>query len=35
MALMPLATADFLIAQPTNQGGSGANFMVEWVSVPR
>jgi hypothetical protein len=32
MALMPLATADVLIAQQTIEGGSGATFMVQWVS---
>jgi hypothetical protein len=32
MVLMPLATADFLIAQQTIEGGSGATFMVKWVS---
>ena len=30
--LKPLATAEFLVAQTDIEGGSGANFIVEWVS---
>ncbi len=30
--LNPLATAEFLVAQQEIEGGSGANFMVKWVS---
>jgi hypothetical protein len=30
--LKPLATAEFLVAQKEIKGGSGANFIVEWVS---
>ena len=30
--LKPLATAEFLVAQKKIEGGSGANFIVEWVS---
>ena len=30
--LKPLATAEFLVAQKEIEGGSGANFMVKWVS---
>ena len=32
MRLKPLATAEFLVAQKEIEGGSGANFIVEWVS---
>ena len=32
MLLKPLATAEFLVAQKEIEGGSGANFIVEWVS---
>ena len=32
MLLKPLATAEFLVAQREIEGGSGANFIVEWVS---
>jgi len=32
MLLKPLATAEFLVAQKEIKGGSGANFMVKWVS---
>lgn len=32
MLLKPLATAEFLVAQKEIEGGSGANFMVKWVS---
>lgn len=32
MLLKSLATAEFLVAQKEIEGGSGANFMVEWVS---
>ena len=32
MALMPPATADFLIAQQSVEAGSSANFMVAWGS---
>ena len=30
--LGPLGTQDFLVSQSDLKGGSGANFMVEWVS---
>lgn len=30
--LAPLATAEFFIGQNDQRGGSGANFIVEWVS---
>ena len=30
--LEPLATAEFLVKQKQIEGGSGANFIVEWVS---
>ena len=30
--LEPLATAEFLVKQKKIEGGSGANFIVEWVS---
>jgi hypothetical protein len=32
MLLKPMATAEFLVAQKEIEGGSGANFIVEWVS---
>jgi hypothetical protein len=32
MLLKPLATAEFLVAQKEIKGGSGANFIVEWIS---
>ena len=32
MLLKPLATAEFLVTQKEIEGGSGANFIVEWVS---
>ncbi len=32
MLLKPLATAEFLVAQKEIEGGSGANFIVEWIS---
>ncbi len=32
MLLKPLATTEFLVAQKETEGGSGANFIVEWVS---
>ena len=32
LLLKPLATAEFLVAQKEIEGGSGANFMVEWIS---
>jgi len=32
MQLDPLETTEFLVAQKKIEGGSGANFMVEWVS---
>ncbi len=30
--LSPLATAEFLVGQQDIKGGSGANFIVEWIS---
>ena len=33
--LKPLATAEFLVPQKEIEGGSGANFIVEWVSVKK
>ena len=30
--LKPLATTEFLVAQKDIEGGSGANFIVEWIS---
>ncbi len=30
--MSPLATAEFLVGQQDIKGGSGANFIVEWVS---
>ncbi len=30
--LAPLATADFVIDQADTRGGTGANFLVEWVA---
>lgn len=35
LRLAPLATTAFLIPQQDNSGGSGANFIVEWVSDRR
>ena len=35
MLLKPLATAEFLVAQKEIEGGSGANFVVEWTSDTR
>jgi hypothetical protein len=32
MLLKTLATAEFLVAEKEIEGGSGANFLVEWVS---
>ncbi len=32
MPLKPLATTEFLVAQKELEGGSGANFIVEWIS---
>ena len=32
MLLKPLATAEFLVAQKEIEGGSGANFIVDWIS---
>jgi len=32
LLLKPLATAEFLVSQKEIEGGSGANFMVEWIS---
>ena len=32
MLLKPLATIEFLVAQKEIEGGSGANFIVEWES---
>ncbi len=32
MLLKPLATTEFLVAQKEIEGGSGANFIVEWIS---
>lgn len=32
LALGPLATAEFLIESQDTEGGSGANFLVEWVA---
>ena len=32
LQLNPLATIEFLVPQQKTEGGSGANFMVEWVS---
>ncbi|MDX2231408.1 MAG: DUF3124 domain-containing protein [Leptolyngbyaceae cyanobacterium bins.349] len=33
LRLGPLATAEFLVPQQDRSGGSGANFMVEWVAA--
>lgn len=33
--LKPLATAEFLVAQQDIKGGSGANFIVEWISATK
>ena len=32
MLLKPLATIEYLVAQKEIEGGSGANFIVEWIS---
>jgi hypothetical protein len=32
MLINPLATVEFLVAQKEIEGGSGANFIVEWAS---
>lgn len=32
LRLMPFSTAEFLVEQKKTEGGSGANFIVEWVS---
>ena len=32
LQIKPLATAEFLVEQKKVEGGSGANFIVEWVS---
>ena len=32
LRLQPMATAEFAIARSDRSGGSGANFIVEWVS---
>jgi len=32
MLLKPLGTSEFLVAQKEIEGGSGANFIVEWIS---
>ena len=32
LQLKPLATAEFLVKQEKIEGGSGANFIVEWVA---
>ncbi len=32
LLLKPLATVEFLVAQKEIEGGSGANFIVEWIS---
>ena len=32
LQLNPLATIEFLVPQQQTEGGSGANFIVEWVS---
>lgn len=32
MLLQSLETAEFLVAQKSIEGGSGANFIVEWIS---
>jgi len=32
LLLKSLATAEFLVAQKEIEGGSGANFIVEWIS---
>ena len=33
LRLPPLATAEFLVEEEDESGGSGANFIVEWVSA--
>ena len=35
LGLKPLATAEFLVSAQQIEGGSGANFIVEWVSDAR
>jgi hypothetical protein len=32
LELKPLATAEFLVERNDAKGGSGANFLVDWVS---
>jgi hypothetical protein len=32
LRIAPLATAEFLVEQKNTSGGSGANFIVEWVA---
>jgi len=32
LLLKPLATAEFLVSQKEFEGGSGANFIVKWIS---
>ena len=32
LRLKPFATAEFLVEQENIKGGSGANFIVDWVS---
>jgi hypothetical protein len=32
VALAPLATAEFIVAEQDTTGGSGANFLVEWTA---
>ena len=32
MLLKPLATTEFMVAKKEIEGGSGANFIVEWIS---
>jgi hypothetical protein len=33
--LAPLATAEFIVEEHDTSGGSGANFIVEWVAAGR
>ena len=35
LQLKPFATAEFLVKQEKIEGGSGANFIVEWVAQPK
>ncbi len=35
LRLNPLATVEYLVEQKKTEGGSGANFIVEWVSDTR